>query len=241
MYLKYGSYTHPLGEPGWVITNEAVESDSGDIFAVRTRWEISGLISNQGGTAANMKTKIAALEAAYASDNQDATIYLPDGVTESNHKIVAANTIGGTKIVRRPSYPQSSGPEGVTMRHFQLAIEALIPLTSEQVILAFEESVNFQGGGPRYVMLETLTGPPIKQLGKQATIYQAVQEGRAVGLYGYPVVPRPLWPTALMGNPRIRRRSPRRVRSNYTEYEVSWSYEFASAVRMIGSPHLATV
>lgn len=241
MYLKYGSFTHPLGEAAVFISREPVETEASTRYAIRERWDIQGLICNPTGTATAMSTLIAALETAYATDGNDLTLYLPDGITSSQHAIDSSTTIGGTRIVQPLSYPEGEGPEYITMRHFTVAVEALKPVSGPTNLLSFSESVTYIGGGPRYGHLEPLAGPPVKQLLKNMTIYKATQRGNAVGLYAYPIVPSSMWPAYQLQLPDISYGSPRRIgyngATNHTEFPVEWTYEFESAQSLSGSPH----
>jgi hypothetical protein len=241
MYLRYGSFTHPLGEPSVGITRETLYTQTREPYAVLERWNVTGMTVEQTGSATAMKSKIGALETAYAVENQDITILLPDGTTPSTHQIRAKDTIGGIRVVMRPSYPEQSGPQGITFQNFQLAVEATVALPANgSVILEFEETLEFSGGGPQYGHLETLTTPPQLQLLRRMSIYRAIQSGQAKGLYARPVVPAAIWPAALVRTPTKRVIAPKRRGSGYYEYTVSWNYVFEAAVPLIGLPHIWT-
>lgn len=234
MQLRYGSYTHPLGEPAVVISRETLESETGIPYAYRERWDIMGLIV--GSTAAAINSSVSALRAAYAQHDRDVTLLLPNG-SPSTHRIISAGTIGGVRVVRPPSFPVGTGPEGITKRTFAVSLEAMIPATATNVLLAFRETVTASGGGPRYGWLETKSGPPIQQQLRRATIWRAVQSGSAAGLFAYPAVPGPLWPAALAEEPEIQYDSPARRGSDFIEYRVSWSYRFEYSRPLRGRPH----
>ena len=234
MYVQYGDYTHPAGEPAVTIDRETLWTDAGTAWAERERWSISGCIYNQAGTAAAMDVLVTELEAAYSSSGGDLKLLLPDGTTASQHALLNANTIGGVRVVKRPSYPQGSGPEGITIRHFTVALEAEVAVSADSALLSWHESIRYSGGGPRFGHLEPLVGKPIKQKLKANTIYKAIQQGRAVGLSAYPAVPSPIWPAHQIDQRDIEQSAPRRRGYGsgadcWTEWPVSWCYRFESA------------
>lgn len=254
MFVKYGSFTHPLGEAAVSIDRETLFTEAGTPWAVRERWDIQGVISNTtinragdsipSGVPADLSPKINALELAYSQNNQDIALLLPDGETPTSHRIISAHTLGGVQVVQAPCYPEGIEAEYVTYRSFTVAVEALRPLSSPTKLLSFTETMTYEGGGPRYGHLEPLVGRPIKQTLKRFTIYRVTQQGHAVGLYAYPPIPKPLWPAAQVRNRRIEKGSPRRRGGSVitdTEFPISWVYEYESAFSLIGGPHLWTV
>ncbi len=240
MYLRYGSYTHPLGESAIFISRDPVETDAQTTYAIRERWDIQGLLANPTGLVADMSAAINALEVAYARGGYDLTLLMPDGITNSQHLIDSSTTIGGTRIVKPLSYPKGGGSEYVTMRHFTVSVEALIPVSGPTDLMSFHETVTYTGGGAKYGYLEPLAGMPIKQLLKRNTVFKATQQGSAVGLYTYPIVPFAIWPAHLVHLPNLPYDTPRRTgfggAVNYTEFLVEWAYEFESSTPLNGNP-----
>jgi hypothetical protein len=228
MYLRYGSYIHALGEAAVAITKETLRSQAGSAYAVKETWNVQGLLIEPSGSPSGMKTKIAALEAAYAADFRDVAILLPDGTT-SAHSISSAATIGGVRVTQRPSFPDGRGAQHVTIRTFTIALEAIIPTSTENLVVEFQEAITLSGGGPRYGHIECLRDAPVKQELKRMTVYRATQTGRAVGLYRYPGVPGPIWPGALVENGSVVQGSPTRQGSTYIDWPVQWAYQFESA------------
>jgi len=238
MYVKYGDYTHQAGSPAVTIERENVHTEAGSLWLTRERWTIQGMIANPSGVAADMSTAIAALENAYRSGGQDLKLLMPDGSTSSEHVLLNANCLGGTRVTKPPSYPKGDGPEYVTLRHFTVTVEGDIPATSRTDLLSWVETISFSGGGPRYGYVETLVGLPQKQKLRQATIYKAVQSGRAVGIANYPTIPQPMWAADQVDARDVQYDSPRRRgfssgSDTWTEWGVSWTYRFESAYPMI--------
>lgn len=241
MLLAYGDFRHPLGQPAIVISRRTRFSDAGTPLAVVERWEINGLL--QAASPAEMSERIDALEAAYASGGQDLVLYLPDGSTASSHRLVNSQTLGGVRVVRPPNYPQGRGSEYATIRTFTVALEAELPvLPLDTALVSYRETLEFRGGGPRFGHLEPLVGLPIKQVLRRHTIFRATQRGEAVGWVAYPTPPLALWPAALVESGTLRATSPRRRGSGealaYTDFPITWSYQFESALPLYGTPNV---
>lgn len=238
MRLRFGRYIFPIGTAGFTIDREAQKTKAGITWGFREVWNINGLIYNRGGKVADMDEKVAALELAFATGGYDAAL-TTDGTTKTRHVLRDAACIGGVQIAKPLSYPSGVGPEYVTMRTFNVAIEGTYLVGSAPEYDDFQEAVSFVGGGPLFGLLEPLRGKPIKQQWKEQTIYRATQRGRAVGLLSYPEPPPPLWPEA---RPRPQERPftyepPERLGDGNIRWPVSWEYQFESPTALTGLPH----
>lgn len=238
--LKYGSYTHALGEVALSITSRPHFNPRGLHDATLERWEISGLLRTD--TSAALTTAIDALVAAYAVPEQNLGLYLADGATPTSHLLASADTLGGTRVVEGPDFPTSHGGEYSLHRGYRVVVEGLVPLAGTELdLLLREESITLAGGGPRFVYLQTITGPPRRQQVAQSTPYRALQAGRAIGRLAYPLTNSPLWPTAEhIDRRQIVRRTPRVVATtagqSLTDFEIAWQFEFESDVPLVGGP-----
>lgn len=240
MQLYYGNYGHALGVPAITISREVVNDAGERPYIERERWQINGLLPNPDGSATTLKAAIDELVAAYSVNGYNLILYMPDGSTPSSHALYSSSCFGGTRVVQRPSFPTGTGPEGVTYRNFSLAVEGDISLISPgtSYTTSFTETLEFNGGGFLDGHLEPLVGQPIKQRRKQNTTYRATQQGEAVGLFGYPPVPPPIWPAALtQPNPKFTLSSPRRRQGTFVDYRINWLYEYESARPIIGTPN----
>lgn len=238
MYLSYGTYNHQPGECDIAIVRISEYNDALERWAVRERWDVNGILVNQGADPAAMNTQTAALIAAYASDGNDLILKFTGG-TSTTHALLTANCLGGTKVLRLPSFPSGRDAEAVTFRTYALSVEGLLR-EGDETLLTFSEQLTFSGGGRAYGHIETLTGLPVLQKLRNHTIVRATQSGSASGIDAYPLIPGPLWPEpTLVRAPQIDYRSPRRSGSDYFEFPVSWRYEFQSAVSLLGTayPH----
>ena len=234
MILAYGSYRHALAETAVAIARETTFSPTRVPLTTRETWRIEGIL--QAASSAELTAAIDALTKAYARQGQDATLYLPDGITPSAHRLLSRDTLGGVRVVRPPSFPEGRGPEYSTFRSYAIELQAdFAAAESDDAVLISEEVLNFSGGGPRWVYLPTLTGLPIKQIVQQATPIRVTQTGRAVGFARYPEPAEPLWPEAWhQETSTIARHLPRRngTQMTETEFEVQWNYQF-EAVEML--------
>lgn len=238
MILKWGTYAHEIDEAEVTITRTPWLSDKGERVGYDERWQVGGLLL--GTSIADLTTKIDTLVTAYSTDQKDLKLLQNDGASTTSHQLLTATSLGGTRVTSGPSFPEWRGAEYATMRRFEVTIEARYQDAGAPATLAFVESLSFSGGGPQVVHLETLTGLPQKQKVRRHTVYHASQSGTAIGRTTWPTVPSAVWPSALVGKPRITRRSPKRVgpagQPNLVEFQVDWEYQFESAVRLTGNP-----
>ncbi len=238
MFVSYGSYSHDPGEVEVAVLKDAVRTGGDTIWAHKWNWELRGQLV--GTSESDIDGKVAALEAAYI-DDQDIAIELTGG-GDTNLSVAVADTMGGIRVVSGPNYPDNRGAAYVTYLPYTINLEAIVPISGpETTLLAFEESITREGGGPRYGMLEPVVGFPVRQLLKRNTIFRATQTGRAVGINSRPFPANPLWPSALKEAPQIEKPSPKRIgagnQQTYTEFEITWKYEFESATSLFGGPN----
>lgn len=232
MILKYGSYAHASGEVTLSISQRAAYNETGNRSGYIASWTISGIL--HGTDAADVRTKLLALEAAYGSDGYDLVLYAADGVTV-RHSMLNAGSRAGVKIVSL-DYPTGDGAEYVTYRSYTITAEA--EYNQDLGIYSISETYTFGGGGQQKIVIPTLYGPPIEQLIRQQTPYICQQQGQAIGVAAYPTVPGPAFPNA---EHRERRRisysRPTKLgRNGNMMYAVTWAYEFESPSQLFALP-----
>ena len=237
MYLKYGAYRHADNEVSVAISKEGLFTQAGIARGTRERWTVAGRL--QATDQASLTTAINTLAAAYSIQGQDLALYR-DNDQPTSHAITSAATNGGVRVVVPPSFPEGKGAEYSTFRNYTIVLAAEL-LDASTTILNWQETLTFRGGGPQFAYLEPITGLPQKQLLKQATTYRALQSGEAVGQLGYPVPASPLWPNAEhTGQRQVRYELPRRMgppgSPTYTQFKVTWSYNFEDAGPLVGLP-----
>ncbi len=239
MIVKYGPYQHSQNEVSIRITREPMRSQAGVFYAYKERWDCQGLLLNFA-TQSQITTAIQRLTNAYANDGYDLVLYLDDGITPTAHALLSANCNGGTRVVQAPSFPDTLGTaeyQPAAGRSYSFAIEGEVALTSANVVVKFEESLDFEGtGGPIVVWIPVAQGNWIQQQTSEASTYRVIQSGSAIGLYGAPPPPPPTWPAAEIQQQRkIKYGSPQRY--GELEFPVSWSYTFEASGSLTGQPN----
>lgn len=243
MKISYRGYQFPLGSAAVTITADTIRNAAMVPLSVMRRWTFNVMLV--GTSVANVHSKVTACYNAFAVDNGDLLWLSPTG--QQLHALRSIDTLGGVRITAPVAFPETKGPNGVTFRVLSITAEAECPVTASAALLMdFQESLEFSGGGPRYAMIETHTGTPVRQQTRAKTIYRATQSGTATGYMAEPVIAAiapPLWPNA-MNEPkgRISRSGPQRrgygAQRRYTAYTVTWQYDFESATPLSGNPHL---
>jgi hypothetical protein len=245
MYLKYGNYSHANNEVGYTITSQALKSQGGYYYANKVHWACHGALLgtlNNLTTQAQITAAIQDLVNAYSNDGYDLVHYLDDGVTPTAHSLISSNCIGGTRVVQPPSFPMQGGEYQVGYgRTYEFAIEGEVAITDQNVTISYSESLKFVGtGGPITVFIPVAQGPWVQQQTSQRSTYRVVQSGKAVGLYGTPILPAPIWPAAELVQLRdVSIESPQRYGA--FNWPLSWSYTFESNGILLGTPTLPTL
>lgn len=238
--ISYNGYEHPTGEVAVSITRRSLLTAARTVYAETVQINLNGTLVGDGVTS--IDTQLIALATAYAVDGKD-FVMQDDGppVLALATSLASADTLGGIRVMRRPSLADGRNAAYVTFMNYQITLEATVAKPAAFTALAsFHESIHFSGGGRRYGMLETRVGRPQRQLLTQNTIYRAVQSGQAVGLYRKPPIPLPLWPAWRIDNPDVTRMGGRMIGEGdgqtYMDFGVRWRYKFESPILLIGSP-----
>lgn len=235
MYLKVGSYQFDSNSVTLATRAEAVFNDADQVLSERRMVDVQGYLTASG--AAALTTAENQLRAALAVRNPQIAFYQDSGAV-TGITLLRAGSISGVKITN-VAFPRTQGPEYATERFFTFTAEAEYPASgSTGLLVSFTETVSVEGGGPSFIHLPTINGPPQRQLLYAQTPYRATQQGQAVGYQGYPPPASPLWPGALMRAPRITRTGPKRRGNGYERYTVSWEMEYESVGPLVGLPTL---
>lgn len=237
--VQYGSYTHDAGEVEYTIQKNALLSSRNLVVGQSVTIQMQGMLLSTDVSA--MDSRVQSLVAAYAVPNQNWRV-LNNGSALAI-SINAVDTISGINVVQPPSFPSNKDaayvtylPYTITLAYEQAKNDELFALKS------FTESLQFSGGGPKTMHLETATGLPQKQIVRQHTIYRAVQSGQAVGMYREPIPPAPIWPNALVEAPSVGFTNGRVIgplsATRQIDLAVSWQYNFESATPLFGRPNI---
>ena len=236
MRLRVGPNTLPQNEAVASITYSPVYDVTKRVAKLRERWDISGRIVLQGtnATQSQMTAEILRRQRIYQAD-LDLVFLEDDTDTPTVMQLLRLNCLLGPYIIDS-SLPNQANDVFATGMGYRIVYEAE-RLGSSDGLLEFSESLTEGPGGLEYVYAGGSVNFPERQVGTQNTPWQYTQSGRAVGLFGYPAPPPPIWPFALMRKPRIERSSPRVLGRIDTEYEISWTYEFEWHQELRGVPH----
>jgi len=248
MILKYGNYAHALGTVRVTVDNERLENDAEMVWGWKQTWNIQGMLTSQQATEsaarAEIKTKMAAMANAYVRDGKDVVLLQPDGVTKSHHWLRNADTLYGVKVEKFPSYNDPGPGELVTIARFEIVLSGIIRnLAARSGLKSFQETLQFQPGGAKRGLQETLIGLPDEQLLRRHQIWKVTQQGSAVGLFARPNIPPPLWPSQQTDAvPLVTLGNPRRISTDtgdtWMDWPISWQYQYESAYRLSGQPHV---
>jgi len=229
--LRYGAYTHDENEATVSIQRSAQESGGGRYISVRHDWTVTGQL--QADTQAELRTKVARLEAAYAVWNRDLILTGDNNLVL--HALYNAGSTTGVRVLQPPSYPVGEGAQYSTFRDYTIAVSAEYPVGSGFVLRDFQESIRRSGGHRRIVALECAVGPPDIQEVCQITAYRVVQSGSATAFRGKPNPQPPYWPQWLE-NADVAEIAPQFANGELTGAGVSWTYTFVSNVPLLGAP-----
>lgn len=240
MYLKIGNRMRPFNEANASINYEPMYDASNRIMAINETWTISGtIVQQENATQSNMSIKIRQLQADFNQQRPSLVFIEDNGVTETALKLDAGECLDGPKVLSA-SFPQTEEdvyPTGVSYS-VVLTAKKRSPIGDANPILEYNETLQPSGGGPVYVVVGGAINYGERQLAKQHEPWRCVQRGRAVGLYGRPIPPPPIWPQALSRRTPPTLHTPRILGPIPQEFEVEWEYHYEWPVALVGTPHV---
>lgn len=236
MQLKYGGYSFPVNGCNVRSRTEIVMNAAQVPYKYKGIIEVDGWLTGSGQSA--ISSAMRTLQSALAVPYRDLILYQDDGA-ESATIMKNAGSITGVVITRGPDFPENRGSEYATTRYFTFTAECEYPLPNAgTVLLEFQETLTFSGGGPLYVCKRAINTGPQRQLVCPQDAYRVVQQGRSVAFAVTPVYPPPTWPFALKQAPDIKRISPGRLGPSQVNIGVEWTYMFESVTPLVGAPNL---
>lgn len=234
MYLRYGNYQTADSEVSVTILREAQVNEAGQPYALRHTWDITGIIF--GDDTAAVVANLLALERAFAFWGNDLALIDSNGTI--CHAMPSGGSLTGVRITKPPSYPNGDGAELSTFRTYSITATCDYPYGPvTNPLKSFTETLAFSGGGPRRIVVECAFGPPQPQIVNQFTAFRATQTGSAVGMYGYPPIPPPIFPAALVENGSPSFTGGQLRNGVYVDFGVQWAYRFESPTPLIGLPN----
>lgn len=235
MQLKWGTYAFDSNSAKIAFALQTLINAGGQPYAQTKRIDVDGFLAADGQAA--IQIAASALATALARPYQDLVLYRDDGTASDTALYNAPSTTG--VVIQGLAFPDSRGGEYATFRRFTFFAEAEYPITnSVGLLMSFREKLSFSGGGPIYRHRMALNGKPQKQMVYADSIYKATQDGEAVGYLSRPNVQPPIWPDALMQSPDVDMESPQRRGRLYTDFRVTWRYNFESDAPLIGTPNV---
>lgn len=245
MILSYRGIRHKVGQVALQVEQLPLTTDLQELWAHNVLWRIDILLTSQDSTDAgarnSIKQQTATVESQYSKNNGDLILYDPTGAI-SHHVLRNSECHGGVRIIDPPSYRDGTGVECATKRTISVVVGGIKPIPTSQLRSAyrsFEETLEFAPAGRKTGHLETLTTRSVKQTLRRFQTYRVVQRGSAVGLYKYPLIPRAIWPFALVDEEPLKTLGhPRRIGGALTDFPIAWEYQFQSNVRLLGQPHI---
>lgn len=235
MQLKYGLYSFPINATMLSASQETIRNQGGQPYKQKRSLHVSGYLSVNGQADATQQE--AALRTALSVNFLD-LLFLNDDGTLSATNLRNAGSLTGVQITNL-QFPTTEGPEYATIRSFQFDAEAEYPLANTAaLLLAFQETLVFEGGYPIFAHRLAVEGPNQKQLVYPQDTYRATQTGTSSGFKAPPIAPAPKWPYALVRAPRYTRTSPERKGLGYEGYGLTWEYQFEDVGPLVGFPTL---
>lgn len=232
MQVAIGSFTFDASAVGWTESFVTERNQGGQPVRTRKTVSLSGKI--YGASQSALTTTCLSLDTACATPYLDVILYDNSGAVA--RRLPNSGSISGV-VCDSWGYPDGKGADYTTYRNFVAQFSATYGITeAESFLLSFTETLAFSGGGPLYTHVQTVEGPPEKQKLVNQTPYRCTQTGSASGRTGYPPIPNPLFPDALVqaGSPSYT--APQRRGTTLEGYGVSWSYQFESAQPLVGLP-----
>lgn len=243
MFLRIGGKLRPFNEADASITYTPIFDGQRRMVKVHQTWQIDGTVLLQtNATQTRMTQALNILEQDFSQYRPDLIFLEDNGATPSVLKLLASNCLTGPELTNF-SFPKSPEKVYATGVPYVAIMEADVSaIAAGNAILAFTEEVVSEGsGGWERVHVGGAINLPEEQIGTQYNPYRYRQSGTAVGLYGYPYIPPPLWPSKLKRpNPQVVESSPEILGLVDQNFRISWSYMFESAYPLTGHPHRTT-
>jgi hypothetical protein len=243
MFLKIGGRVRPFNEADASISYTPIFDGQRRIVKVHQVWQIDGNVNLQtNASQTRMTQSLRILEQDFSQYRPDLVFLEDNGSTPSALQLLASNCLQGPELTNF-SYPKNPNKVYATGHPYVATMEAdVIGAATGNAILQFSEQVVSEGtGGWERVHVGGAINLPEEQIGTQYNPYVYRQSGFAVGLFGYPTIPPPLWPSKLKRpNPQVVDVSPEIIGPIDQHFRRSWTYIFESAYPLTGYPHRTT-
>lgn len=240
MYLKIGGRLRMFNEATASVSYRPVYDSQRRMTYVDETWNITGRVVLQtNATQRNMTIALDQLKRDMSQHRPDLQFIEDDGYTATTFRLLASQCLNGPDLIdlQFPGGEEDVYATGVAYSA-QFDARKLASGSGGDPIIEFSETLVNPSGGRVDGFVGGAINLPERQIFKQHEAYTYTQSGRAVGLYGYPVPPPPLWPGAQLRRNKPVYISPRIGGQRPMEFEVQWEYQFGSVFPLIGVPHV---
>lgn len=235
MILSYGSYSFDDNEVSFEWDKQLVLGKTGRATHYQYQCRVTGV--KQATTVASLTSKLTSLESAMESSGQD-LVFKDNDSNNTVHVATSSSTINGVRAIGGVKYPKGnpgswgSGSEYTVYRTYQVVFQWEIA-ANESNLVVYQESIRISGGGPRFVIQETLTGSPVQQQTAQQSKVIAIQQGIAIGYSSYPSFPAFRYSTGYLREELSYQESetPLNFAANTnTNFPIRWKYHYESPI-----------
>lgn len=239
-HLLIGSYACEPGQASFKIDKNVVRGQRGVSAYLDETWHVHGRVT--GTSQSDISSKIVALETAVLdipSSSMDVAFML-DASTPSAHKLTGATAINGIQTGKLEwltgDYGDglASGAQYVLKRSFRLVLTArTLRDGTGNGLWAYSQTIKQRGnGGPRVVMVGSLTGTQDDQETMQFTKYLIMQSGFNIGATGYISADTPILPARLINEQaEASTVSPQMFGLNHSAgFMTSWHYTMQTSL-----------
>jgi hypothetical protein len=235
-YLTTGGniYLFPFAAVNIVDRREQNRAMSEKLYSYTHIFECDGWIyPSVEGDQLSVSIAMQELIDALSIQNQDLVFFDDDGVITATI-LQNRTSISGVKIEVGPDFPENMGGEYNVQRRFRFraSAEYAYPNT-KNLLLEFNESLQFSGGAPKFVVRPAVEGFGQRQLAVQVMPYLCTQTGFAIGYTDYPQISQvapPKFPRSLLEAPEIVKETPKRRGQGYQNFKISWIYRFGDII-----------
>lgn len=240
MYFQYGSYRHEAGEVRVEKPNpQNTYSSDGILTGVKVQLVLSG--RKHGANPSALTAALAAMEAAYAVDGQDAVLYEDDG-TPTALRIENASTINGVQVSQPPAYAGDTRGQYATYVDYTIVLGAELSVSSGESSFDYTESVVYSPPpsvttNKEFVIRKPLDGQVQRQASNVVT-FTARQTGSVSSKLFWMQPQSPMYPAHCHGTQSSVQYSVKRDK-NTAIYVTSWDYSFESDTPLSGYPALS--
>ena len=246
MYLVLGGKTRPFLEATVDdVAYEGIYNGFRQMLQYREIWNVSGrIVTDQTVTSAAQAASW--MSGAINELRNDLLTMVRPRVTMLNDDLsVSCWDLDPLACVEGPTiqsirFPRDGQDIFVTGNNYAFQVVAVKNLTSSGAhgVLEFNEGLENVAGGQINGHVGGIINPAEPQVFKQFEPWKYIQSGSALGQYGFPNIPPPIYPSSMTRPVRKKVYSPEIAFPVPQRFRIDWSYEFESSVALpLVPPH----